>query len=379
MGAGTLAGLAASRGTVSSPVEGSWRQGRGDAANTGVASGAGPAGPASARWRFRKHLVAGKPPVVHDGRLYVGYHDDRTAFVALDAATGDRRWRTTFEDPVGFPDAAAAVGDGVVVAPLGDLLVGLDPSSGAERWRRRPGDQLGAPVLTDGTAYLNVGEPGTVVAFNSVSGEQTWARGIGGWAPHGVAVADGRVYAVADREDGGDIVALDAASGAERWRRPLEYEPTSRPAVGDNGIFVGTEGGLAAFARDGTSRWTFPYTTREETPVDSYWSGSAPALADRTVYLGAPDGRVYAIDAETGDERWAFWTWNAVSGDPVVAGDTVYVASDDTFVYALDAADGTRRWEFDTAGDPDGAGAAVVNDMLFVAAREDGLYALEGP
>ncbi|MFC6964065.1 outer membrane protein assembly factor BamB family protein [Halocatena marina] len=105
--------------------------------------------------------------------------------------------------------------------------------------------------------------------------------------------------------------------------------------------------------------------------------GSAPAVANGTVYTGAADERVYALDADSGEKRWEFWTWNNVTGDPVVTDETVYIGSEDSYIYALDVETGTRHWEFDTAGRIRGTGGAVVDGRLYISTFSDGLYVLE--
>jgi outer membrane protein assembly factor BamB len=352
---------------------------RGDAANTGVAVGPGPAGPASARWTFDERFVAGKAPVVADDTVYVGTAEDEPGLVALEAATGDETWRTTLEDTRGFPDSSPAVAGDLVLAPFGGLVVGADAATGEVRWRLRPGDGVTGPVVADGTAYLAVAPGGTVLALDPASGEVDWERSVGDQVTGSVAVADGTVYAVAATGESGSLVALEAATGERRWAVDLDGSPETRPAVADGSVYLAQQGALRAFSTDGTPVFRVDLRTTEEAAIRYSRGGSAPAVAHGSVYFGAPDGHVYAVDAATGEREWSFWTWGGVSGDPVVAGDTVYVVSDDTFVYALDAADGTRRWEFDTAGHPDGAGGAVVGDLLFVATEGNGLLALEGP
>lgn len=368
-------------GSPLDPVEGNWPLGRGDPANTGVAGGAGPRGQVTARWTFEEHLVARKPPVVADGRLYVGTFDERASFVALDAATGSEEWRTDLGDgiDVRFPESAAAIADDVVLAAFGSVLVGFDPTTGEIRWRRRLGDQLRAPVVADGTAYVSVGETGTVVALDPSTGDPSWRRPVGGWVPATVGVAEGTCFAVANRDEAGSLVALDGDTGDRHWTHGFDRRLATPPVIADGTVFVADAAGLHALSVDGSYRFRFDFEAPSDAEVDNWpYGGSAPAVADGTVYVGAPDARVYAVDAKTGERAWAFWSWNAASGSPVVAGDTVYVASDDTFVYGLDAVDGTRRWEFDTTGPVQGAGGAVIDGMLFVSTWQDGLYALEG-
>lgn len=75
---------------------------------------------------------------------------------------------------------------------------------------------------------------------------------------------------------------------------------------------------------------------------------SSPAVAEGAVYVGSDDGSVYAIDAETGMERWAFATGDEVAASPAVADGIVYIGSLDDSVYALDAETGEERWRLAT-------------------------------
>jgi outer membrane protein assembly factor BamB len=56
------------------------------------------------------------------------------------------------------------------------------------------------------------------------------------------------------------------------------------------------------------------------------------------VYVAFYDGSVYALNAQTGAQRWRFQTDGArgMQPSPVVAGGAVYVSSS-TFLYALNA------------------------------------------
>lgn len=378
VGLGWLSSLTASS---PAPVDGSWPLGRGDPGNTGATSDRGPTDSATVAWRFTDHLSSQKAPVVADGDLYVGSFDGTAAFVCLDAATGDEQWRTDLGDGghVRFPDSAAAIAGDLVLAPFGERLFAFDRETGAIQWDAQFEAELNAPVVADGTGYVTLTDSGSVVAFDPTTGDTHWRHDVRHWCHRPVAVADGVVYAVANREDDqGRLVALDTATGDERWRYASSQPLAGAPAVGDDAIFVGDARGVHAVTTDGNRRWRFQGRPIKEHEWHN-WSlgGSSPAIANGTVYVGAADERVYAVDADSGEQQWAFWTWNNVTGAPVVTPDTVYVGSDDSVIYALDVDTGERRWEFDTSGSIDGAGGAVVDGRLYVSTFQDGLYALE--
>lgn len=378
IGLGSLSSLTASK---PSQVDGSWPLGRGDARNTGSTSDRGPTNSATVAWRFEDHLSSRKAPVVADGDLYVGSFDETAAFVCLDAATGEEQWRTDLGDgsDVRFPDSAAAIAGDVVLAGFGERLFAFDTATGEVQWESPFEAEPSAPVVADGTGYIALTDDGSVVAFDAATGEPEWQRDIGQWCPGSVAVADGIIYTVTNQEDDqGSLVALDAATGTERWRYTSQQRLAGSPAVEDGTVFVGDARGLHAVTATGDRRWRFQGRPLEDHEWHN-WSfrGSSPAVANGTVYVGAADERVYALDADSGEQQWAFWTWNSVTGAPVVTPDTVYVGSDDSIIYALDVDSGERRWEFDTTGSIDGAGGAVVDGRLYISTFKDGLYALE--
>jgi eukaryotic-like serine/threonine-protein kinase len=63
-----------------------------------------------------------------------------------------------------------------------------------------------------------------------------------------------------------------------------------------------------------------------------------PAVANGMVYVAFYDGSVYALNAQTGAQGWRFQTDGArgMQPSPVVATGAVYVSSS-TFLYALNA------------------------------------------
>src|ERR1044071_1637529 len=76
---------------------------------------------------------------------------------------------------------------------------------------------------------------------------------------------------------------------------------------------------------------------------------SSPALANGVLYVGSDDHMLYALDAETGTQKWKFKTGSRVTSSPAVASGTVFFGSFDGIFYAVDAATGQLKWKFQTA------------------------------
>ncbi len=96
---------------------------------------------------------------------------------------------------------------------------------------------------------------------------------------------------------------------------------------------------------------------------------SSPAVADGTVYTSSLDGKVYAVDAKTGKQRWAAATKGGIFSSPVVANGVVYVGSMDHWLYAMDAKSGKAQWRCDT-GSPLFASAAVADGIVCIGGNK---------
>lgn len=69
-------------------------------------------------------------------------------------------------------------------------------------------------------------------------------------------------------------------------------------------------------------------------------------VADNRVYFGSSaDCKIYALDAETGGEQWAFFTNGPVRFAPIVRKDYVYAVSDDGYLYCLNGKSGRQVWK----------------------------------
>ena len=69
-----------------------------------------------------------------------------------------------------------------------------------------------------------------------------------------------------------------------------------------------------------------------------------------SVFVSGFDGNVYAVDPESGEERWWFATGGSAVLPPVVSGDVVQVGSSDGRIYGVDVANGSERWRTPASG-----------------------------
>ncbi len=93
------------------------------------------------------------------------------------------------------------------------------------------------------------------------------------------------------------------------------------------------------------------------------------------LYVGSYNNRIYALNAQTGDEKWSFSTGDMVITRPVIADGMVYVGSWDGKLYALNSANGGLVWSFATGGKVDSS-PAVADGIVYVGSHDGKIYAL---
>jgi outer membrane protein assembly factor BamB len=305
--------------------------------------------------------------------------EDRRRNVDVDApdsdlGPGEECWRFATDGQV----RSSPIVSGRTVYLGGTDLRAVDLVDGVERWRFENTFEteqfLATPALADGIVYAGSAD-GYLYAVDARDGTDLWRHGIGGAVENALAVADGTVYASTDA-----LHAVDAETGEERWR----FEPGSRvsgsPAVADGTVFVGTsQGRLYAVDRD-TGSGDVVFDSNDEYGVARF---ASPAVADSAVFVGSDMGRIHAIDPETAAELWSCYTEGKITSRPTVVDGTVYMGDRVRRLYAIDATTGAERWHFEapdllnagTHAAPTVAGGTVYTgsgDTLYAVDAETG-------
>lgn len=246
------------------------------------------------------------------------------------------------------------------------------------------------PVLDNGTLYVGT-QQGTLYALRAKDGTKqwTWTAGPGTRIIHTPVVAGGTIYLIVPSNG---IYALDESTSAKRWQIPdtlaTEVHDVSY-LVAANGYIYETAfalfGFIGALAPD-SGDLKYQLYPRESDVIPT----SAPCFAADSVYIGANDGYVYALDAATpGPELWRAEAGAAkalqlkqatpfyITATPSVAGGIVYVGSQDNSVYALDARSGAKMWSFPTNDQITYSSPVIANGVLYIGSTDKNLYALD--
>lgn len=285
-------------------------------------------------WSLDVHERAYGSPLVMRETIYGG--TDARRFIAV-TSRGVLRWQL---DTDGEADTAAAPTPwGALVFAAGKTLYAVRPD-GSVLWRVKAHRKLyGAPAVgPDGSVYA--GSQDDRLYAVTPSGQLRWSVALGGDVDCAPAVDDdGTVYAGAD---GGRVVALDAATGNERWRASVGGHVRGSVTVTRSGlIVVGTYGPApAVVALEGaTGRELWRFGVRGTGATEFGVHGSPVEDAAGNLYFGAQDDMVYSLTAD-GRVRWRLGTGGDVDAPIVLTGQgRLMAASDDGKLYcAVDRA-----------------------------------------
>ena len=95
------------------------------------------------------------------------------------------------------------------------------------------------------------------------------------------------------------------------------------------------------------------------------------------VFVGTESGRMYALDAKTGQEQWVFSAGGPILNSAAAAGGRVFFGAMDGAVYAVDAATGQLAWKFTSPADLGFSTAPLIAEgKLLLGGRDGSFYAL---
>ena len=269
-------------GAVSSAAAQDWPQWRGPARDGVAAAFDVPASwpdMLQRHWSVEIGLGYASPVLIGD-RLYLFTRQgDDEVMTALDAATGETLWRTSYAAPFN-----------------------MNPSTA----RHRAGPKS-TPTYSNGRLFAH-GMTGTVTAYDAASGEQLWQYPGTGVTPlfhtsmSPLVVGDLVVVHVGGHNDGA-LTAFDVASGAVRWSwdgdGPAYGSPMLFELGGTRQVVVFTQEHFVGVSLEtGTLLWSRPFTTPAVT------TSQTPLLyEDMVIQTGRANG-VTAFRVLPGSGGW---------------------------------------------------------------------------
>jgi len=276
------------------------------------------------------------------------------------------------------------------------VYASVAPSLKSVQWRFHAGGSLiSSPVVSGGMVYVGSND-GNLYAVRQEDGRLLWQYATQGAVTSSPAVSNNTVY-VASTD--GYVYAVDSQNGTLRWRFKTAGERRysapgihgikpagkmmadpfdmfiSSPTIADGAVYIGSgdHNVYAIDANTGAMRWRF---------ATGDVVHATPAVAGGAVYIGSWDRNFYALDAATGALRWKFLTGDdqkihnqiGIEGSASVANGVVYFGCRDSHLYALDARDGALRWKHDEFGSWVIATPAIYNGVVYFTTSDEHVF-----
>lgn len=288
------------------------------------------------------------------------------------------RWRVAWQRPLGPVSQPPRVGRGLVYVFVGNDVLAFEAATGALRWQYTAPPLEGeaaalgcpcarAPGLFGGQGLYVLGGPAELRALDDQTGQPRWTRSLGRQIVTPTVSAQGTVVVGAVDDQGPALLGLAEATGAVRWRRPVPAGFLPWLALDPPVVLALTLDRqlLAVDPTDGRERWRQPLPAEAVLPeTDRVGGGQLVVLV--------PEG-VMLLETTTGQVRWRARV-QGWPGEALVVGPLVVVSTFDGEVVALEAATGQRRWAHTGAL---GRGLASDGEVLYVPGQADDLLALD--
>lgn len=318
-----------------------WPQSGGNVAH--VVQHTGASGPLEKIWSKdvgdgsnRKGFIAA-PPVIAGGVIYI--LDADSTVRAFEEGTGRRIW--DFDIEISESETTRTQSTSII-----DRI--RDPRSFIDGSGKDKDGVGGGVAFDDGVLYVSSGL-GVLIALDAKTGNEIWRKRVRVPLHSAPTIAGGKVYAITDDNE---IMAFDARDkGAVLWTYQGIVE-TARmltvpaPAVVNDVVVAPFSSGelVALRAQNGGVLWqdALAASTRL-TPLAALNDiAFGPVIADGYVVATAQSGVMTAFDLRTGQRVWSQPAGSI--GMPWIAGDFIFTVTTDGKVAALSKINGSVIW-----------------------------------
>ncbi len=179
----------------------------------------------------------------------------------------------------------------------------------------------------------------------------------------------------------GYVWCYDDASGREVWRHFTGAPILARPQVLDDVVYVAALDNVVHALALGTGESLWQYThPPDKTRISDLelYGAPTPVSAGAWLLAGFHDGRLVALERETGESAWERTVGEGrypdLIGEPLIVDQTAYVGGFSGPFLALDLSSRAVLWRIDAGT---GASPALVGHTLYVAGTDGRMRALD--
>ena len=321
---------------------------------------------------WQRQLPAGfyATPIERYGRIYVG--DDNGTFYAIDMSNGRILWRyKTTSRIVGSADAK----DGrVVFASANGTVYCLSVDNGKPQWRKKLGKPVTGSVSIDGSNVYVGSSDSCFYALKLMSGAPVWTyRGLGNYCIAKPLVHKNKIYFGAYD---GNFYALDKRKGSLLWRHSndsTDYRLSAAmvtPCADAERVYIATPDGYLTALR--TDSGTVSISSNRYAVRESI------GMKDSILYAKTTKDTIIAINLKADTLLWAAdagYGYDVAPTQLVVEGTSLFATTKNGLVIALDALTGEKKWAH-KLGNSLLTTACALNDSSVVVGSTDGTIAL---
>ena len=359
LGAATLAMVTA---TMTSPLFAQdWPQWRGPNRDGVVMSFSEPSAwpeQLTQRWKAEVGLGYASPILIGDRLFVFSRQGGDEVMMALEAASGEELWRTSYPAPFEMNPATARHGEGPKSTPtyadgrlfslgISGIVTAFDAETGRQLWQRagesvEPLYHTSMSPIVDGDAMvLHVGghDDGALTAFGVESGDVLWE-----WKGDGPAYGsplivefEGVRQVVTFTQE--HLVGVALETGQLLWQRPFITSSTTTsqtPIIfGGDVIQAGRGNGITRFrvVREGSA-----WTTQDVWHTADVSLHMANAVVVDGVMVGLShlnSGQYFGLDLDSGQVVWTSDPRQADHASILRSGQTVFSLEDDAELLVL--------------------------------------------
>jgi outer membrane protein assembly factor BamB len=246
---------------------------------------------------------------------------------------------------------------------------------------------LSTPPVANTTTVFTLDAEQQIVATDLASGRTLWREKLKGLSKRDKAALGGGLAVEGDTlivsSGFGYVAALDANTGAEKWKNPMSSPMTGAPTIKDGRIYVESNNNeiFALSMETGEIEWTDQAISETARVLGS----PSPAAVEDFVIAPFSSGEVIAYLASNGRRLWTdaissagrftpISEINDIGSRPVLAGGIVFASSQSGITIAIDGRSGQRIWS-----KPIGStqAPAVTGEQMFVIGTDGKLACLK--
>ena len=264
-------------------------------------------------------------PLLIGNRIVVPTDADPKGHIySFDAASGNLQWKVALNK--GVAATPLVIGDRIVGVSAEGEVVAVDAKSGKVVWQKAPAGPLKPLPYIPSPAYAGkrifmADNINNVFAIDAATGATLWRRTLSGRPNTALVVVGSSV--IAGTVDGHLHWIASDSGEVEKTIRLEEGRPYGTPVLASPLLFVLAGGAksslLALDAASGAVRW------KQETPKE--WTTYRPLLTGSNVIAGDQDRNLCAFDRASGAKRWCRPVGQVPRGLGIGDDGTFYVGS----------------------------------------------------